>query len=201
MPDIRLSPLIDDFERADENPVQPPWINSFTGDMKIEGGTLQGTEFPPVRSAAHHSDFYLYGPRMEIWAMATGSPAETAGWRFGLLSAYGENGYECLPHNPIGGGNPWILRRHDGFTDTQINVGTSALVAGDLVCMILDATGVHCYRSTDDGDNWTLVVEAGDMAYRTGLYPTLGTTGTETGWAHVGAGNRNRTQIYRYVSN
>lgn len=189
MPDIRRTSQIDDFERANENPIQPPWFTvAGSQNCQLSGGALKGTTFPPNSNLAYYEPTSWAGRHGEAWGIAGGSPAETAGWRIAILQTPGvsPSGYTILPHNPIGT-NGWIFRRIDGGSVVGLGTISPAELDENDICMIrLDGDKFQGWRSADGGANWTLVGEFTDNTYSGPFYACFGTTGTETSWKAVG---------------
>lgn len=193
MADIRKSTVIlDNFTRADENPVAAPWFNPgapVTANMKIGANRLGGTATAPKASMAYYSVTAYDNDDAEMWACAGGSPALTEGWRFGLFREPGiatVDGYEILPHNGIGP-DRWSMRRiTNGGYITLASVIHPALPA--MMLMRRNGANVEGWESFDSGANWTLIISVADTMHTTGLYPFLGVTGTTTGWTCFGAG-------------
>lgn len=209
MADIRATGQLDDFNRPNEAVIQLPWLVGFaTTDPELYNKTLHGTAFPPVSCEAVWGAS-AYSRNCETWGRMSGSAAEVDGWRLGMftvasviqaqLGAGGIDGYECLPHNPIGGPS-WILRRYDNGSIHSFG-GTSGVGLGGLALMRLVGTQYQVWRSTDNGANWTNVWDIADSTYTGPFYFMYGTTGVDTGWSGVGGGAIKRTQIYRYVTN
>jgi hypothetical protein len=207
MADIRYTAQIDDFERADENPIDPPWVRNWTSGIncKLGSGAIGSTSVNPAQSAQSFWETESWtGNEIEAWAEFSGSVEQADSSRMGLADdAAGMNGYILRCENPVGT-DEWVIRKYTGGSASEISAANhTPPVDGSLVCMQLTATLVNCYYSTDAGANWTLVVSAADSAYRSGLFVHLGANGGEPGWEAVGAGvpSQNRTQIYRWIKN
>lgn len=212
MADLRTTGLIDDFERPDENPIEPPWYLLRTseiqgGGVRLEGGVLRGNNFPPTNCSAAYRAKVFGGPSgdIEVWALHGGSPALSDASRIGFYTYAtvdddNPSGYEMIFGEGVGG-NYYEIRRHypGGFT----NEGTAYDVSiGGLYLFRKQDAYVNGWRSGDGGANWSLMVDYTDPSPFEGpWYFFLGTTGVETGWGSLGGGAITRSQIYRYVSN
>jgi len=203
MADIRLDPnFIDDFERANENPVQPPWelFDAPFIPMQLDNGVINGTSFNPSNSSQqYYGALPLTGDIIEAWGESFGNANTQDAYRLGLLDG-SNSGYLCyMPNNP--GDDEWIIRKYTNGTFSILAQGTppqSAPSLGDLVLMQTDATSVYCYYSTDNGANWTLMVTGVDADYRTDMYITLGANGEAPGWEMAGGADETElSQIYR----
>ena len=205
--EMRNTGQLDDFERANENPVQPPWyIVPGNFNMKIDAGTLDGTEFPPVPALAYYAGREFYGQTVETWGIMAGDAAETDGWRFGmytvdsLLHTGLPNGYQCLPHNSIGAWT-WTLRRYDNGNPTAIDSGPEGTMGNtDIVLMRRVGTNIEVWHWRPSTDVWVLRHDVADTTYTIGpFYFIYGATGVETGWQGIGGGVKNRQHIYRWL--
>lgn len=211
MADIRHSGLLDDFERANEYPINPPWYQPFPmvyGDMHLWNNSITGSVLPPTGNACWRPDIAATGD-VEIWAIAGGSAAIPDSYRIGLFTQTEPvYGYQCVPGLGVGGSR-WDMRRYDasdGSTFTSLQLTSYAMPSDNsLVLLRTYGTKVQSWLSNDAGATWSLVNDVDDPAYRVGLQPMLGITtgfggGTyEITWKSVGFGRINRTQIYRWI--
>lgn len=209
MADIRTTPLLDDFQRPPENPVQPPWHQSPFSNFSMEltgDPALKGIGLPPNENAAYLET--PFGPvgDPEMWAKAFGDAPVTEGWRFGMFTiesvAVGERrGYICLPHNNVGT-DTWSLRKYTGFTFVQIHSVNAAPLGLDVLALMRIKNGlIETWRSDDDGANWTLHNQVADPGDYVGpWYFVLGSSGHNEGWTEIGGGRTNRQHMYRWQS-
>jgi hypothetical protein len=206
MPDIRYTTsFIDTFSRANENPIQPPWLRNWSGgiDCSLDSGSIGSPNPDPGSSAqSFHSQVEMDGNEgpIEAWGVAVGDAPLAASFRMGIADdAVGMNGYILRCSNPVGN-DSWIIRKYSGgtFSNLATNPDTQLPTSGDLVLMQIDGSDINCYFSTDNGTTWSLIVSGTDTSFRSGLYPHFGANGGEPAWTAVGAGDRDfPPQIYR----
>jgi len=203
MADIRETGTIDDFERPDEEPIQPPWF-------PVPGRTvaaLYGGNFSPILALpsdnilCYYANAVVSGDHCEMWGIKAGSAAIANGWRFGFATvasiARGSyDGYQAVPHNQLGA-HIWYLRRIQDGVATQLDAPGVDL--GDQWAMMRrNGTNIEVWHSADSV-TWFKSTDVADVLFPGPYYPTLGMTGTETGWTEFGAGVLNRTHFYRWT--
>jgi len=210
MADIRVSPaVIDDFERADENPIALPWTKNWSAGgtiaCELSSGILHSPAINPATSGQSFYSAESYtqdgGSIVEAWGLASGQIPQAESTRFGLCDdAAGMNGYICRCENPVGD-NPWTIRKYVNGTASEIaqNSNFTLPEAGDYCLMQLTDTAVNCYYAQNgDTENWTLVVSAADTTFRSNLFLHFGGNGSNPGWEAVGGGKElELSQIYR----
>lgn len=204
MPDIRQTAMLDDFERPDETPVQPPWfqVPGAGANMNLASGVLTGALNPPNDTSSYLEFPTAFRGSVEMWAKSTGEAPLTEGYRFGMLTvaslAVGSReGYICVPHNNVGT-DTWQLRKYTGLASfTEIHSVNLGPPNGAYVLMRRDGDLVETYVSADT-TSWTLVNQVADTTYLGPFFFVLGTTGTNEGWDAMGGGLRNRQHMYRW---
>lgn len=207
MADIRQNTKVrDDFNRANENPVQAPWAQANSGvwgPMSIAGNRLIGTQTPPTASGAYWSTEAWTGDKAEVWATAAGAVGNNEDWRLGLMRNDGvgvRDGY-TFHYGQSAGNNFWQIRRYDDGSLTSIafdNTPTEVLSEGHMALVRRNGNDIEGWHSTDSGANWTLILAATDTAYTTDLYAMLGAGGNVMGWDDFGGGPLTFIpQIYR----
>jgi hypothetical protein len=194
MADIRVTGMVDDFERANENPAQPPWVRDYAGhvDCKIVSGNFVGTDFPPTGSQMYHQTQSFTGDTIEIWARASGNAAASDGWRIGLCTSGDPSGWLCIPWDPPSANPQWLLRKYTAGSFSTVVTQTNALPGNlEYVMVRLTASDVECWLGSTDAQTWTQIISYSDSAYRSNLYMHLGLTGIETEWSEMGGGLNN----------
>jgi hypothetical protein len=195
MADIRYTTaILDDFNRADEDPIAAPWTRNWAG-VNIQSAELRNNQCgssngnPAVSAQSYLSTESFTGSEIECWASAVGDAAQAESFRMGLCDgAVGMNGYILRCENPVGS-NKWAIRKYTNGSATElISVNGDLPGSNQLVLMQLTPAGVFCYISFDTGANWTLRVSHSDTTYRSGLFPHLGANGGGPAWDYVGAG-------------
>lgn len=211
MADIRTSPAVrDDFNRANELPLAPPWealdVGIWTPQRLSSNATTHGVG---SSSMSYWSVQKFDGDDAECWATAIGGNANGTAWGIGLFSTVGGShtvaGYRFRVEIGIGG--TYRLQRWDA--GGAVTLATASGFTGGPRRVLIRRSGSDVEAwVTDSGSDpsaWSLVASATDTTYTTGLYPSLGNTDnggtTLTGWDDFGAGRLHRSQIYRYVSN
>lgn len=208
MADIRYTPQRDDFQRPNENPINPPWLRNWGSGVNCQllSNSLKSTVGNPASSGQDFwSTMSFTGDDIEAWGIFTGTLPQAESNRFGLCdSAVGMNGYICRAQNPVGPDN-WVIRKYTNGVATGIASQNAPLPSGGSICLMqLTATHVRVYHSTDGGLNFTLIVSAADTTYRSNLYLHFGGNGRGGGWTGVGGGVpsvRRHPQIYRWIFN
>lgn len=145
MPGPLGTPVLDDFNRADEGP--PPsasWTNWI--DTAHDGTGLKVTSnvCNMATAAAGYRDAGYWNvdsfADVEVFATASALPANTEdqqlAWRLTTVGVGTTNGYELVFQHD-GGGNPiWLVRRIDNDVETTLGATlTDAFVAGDQIAV------------------------------------------------------------------
>jgi hypothetical protein len=208
MADIRQTTVIlDDFNRAAEDPILPPWYQATTSfgsnPCRLSGNAIGGRVFPPTSSVSYWATESYNGDDAEVWATAMGSAPQAEGWRMGLMHDMGGasiDGYQCLMHNGVGP-DTWFIRKMTNATFyTMASVVHALPIGGVEMCLMrCKGTQVEVWSSVDAGANWTLIVSATDSTYRTDLYAALGSTGKACGWDNFGAGATLNPWVPQYI--
>lgn len=202
MADIRNSPLLDDFQRANETPLQPPWYQTESHPMNLVSNGIGGTAFPPAGSGDYYSAKSLGSRPTEVWGIASGgASALLDGTRIMLWQdPIARSGYVALPtEEPLG--DTWFLRRYDnGIFTSLADINYPEPGANDIVMIRVAGSNVEFWHGTSSGTVWTNVATIGDNTYQGPFYGGLGSTGEEKGWKGFGGGKpKNLPQIYRII--
>jgi hypothetical protein len=192
MPDIRAHPeFLDDFQRPDEDPIEPPWIQT-------PGATSTATHFlENGRMESHGDGQYRYtgaggGPfdastaSIEVWGLAGPGIDLTEAWRIGFLTS-DCSGYMCLINNNIGD-NVWQIRSYSGGNFTVINEAYFEEFPGYVLVRIGEGV-LESYYSAD-AQTWILINSAA-LGITSGLYLMLGVSSDDSGnpsWEGFGGG-------------
>lgn len=201
MADIRYATLIlDDFNRANENPVAYPWIHSTNWDlaMELNNNFIRSPSNDPNNQAFSYWSGEPFSGDIESWGECVGNANLHDSFYFGLVTADPQNGYTCRMANTPGD-DFWVLRRMDNGVSSILATGTvEGLPAQPNLCLMqISGSVISCYVSTDAGANWTLKVSASDSTYRTDLFAGFGGQGAP-GWDNIGGGPPDELpQIYR----
>lgn len=198
MADIRRTPVIDDFERADEFPLASPWLladNSW-GTGNLDTGNYQGS---PGDSVYYYSTLGPFDDDMEVWGAGGAGIDDTEAWRLALLKDVGGtnavDGYLLLIVASGGGAN-WQIRKYTNWS----GVSTLASVSGSLIdagggspeyaLLRINGDDIEAWYCSDV-TSWTLVASATDTTYRTDLYLSMGISTDDGGnpsWQAIGGG-------------
>lgn len=212
MADIRTTGLLDDFNRADENPLSGGgnWaFNQFLSNqlklasntaVGIDASTFQGSYWTPS----------TFSDDMEVWGTVSGDAGENnTGWLLGFMKemdgATTADGYYFQIRNPVGAWTADIQRvANDVPTAIKVYAEPPSLLAGHLLLMQRVGDDLTVYHSEDGGANWTAYgTPVTDTTYMTGLGVFIGVdngTSSLPGWTDVGGGEPIEfvPQIMRY---
>ena len=186
MADIRTTAQIDDFNRADENPL------SAGGAYRQLGGAGDVHQLQNLSNAAHgdvtSGRWYCFScwqvqsftGGFEIWAEVVGTANNNDGWTLSMFDTIGGaannfNGYTFERYRALGP-DGWRIFRWDNALATQI-AGTTGLnfpAAGELMLFRAVGAVLEGWHSTDSGTNWTLTGSVTDATYRDNWYLTPG---------------------------
>lgn len=196
MPDIRTTPTLDDFNRANEAPIQLPWARA---DNSWQLNNLQSFRFTGNvgDSVSYWTPLTLNGD-MEVWGRTGPGVDLTEAWRIGLLTDVGGtsavDGYLLLVVASGGVAN-WLLRRYLNFGNTLIGSVLNSYLPADDVYILMRTVGTHVevWRSTNPGDPsaWTQMLDVVDNTYRTNLRLSLGISTDDAAnptWERFGGG-------------
>jgi hypothetical protein len=209
MADIRQSTAVkDNFNRANEIPLAPPWEALDTGIWSEEDLRSNSiTHGTGTSSMSYWSTENFNGDDAEAWATSIGGNANGTAWGIGLFSTVGGSntvdGYRFRCE--IGIGAIYRLERWDNGSPVTLDTFDPGHSGGPRPMLIRrNGSDVEGWVTTSGTDTsaWTLFVSATDTNYTSGLYLALGNTdngGTRlTGWDDFGGGTITFVpQIYR----
>ena len=222
MPDIRTTGQIDDFERPDEHPVvDPPWAQlDYSGawnNNHIHGGILANPTGYPYNDSIGYATaitWSYWSPStnigdFEAWGRRFGGEAGAAGtgWRIGFWrnstvgSAGAASGYLCLWFTAVG--DTTQIRKYTSAS-SWTNVGTSGGSFGAYLYFRKIGATLEGWHS-NDLVTWNMTASATmddyvDEPFNIG-FGVEDPTGAGTGWASVGGGRKEFSQIYRRIHN
>lgn len=218
MPDIRITPTLDDFKRV----TLPEFPLSHGGDfaqtdtiqfapMQVKVGTgIQGiathpnsTQWPP--SGRRFASSYWVHPfstingDVEVWGEPIGGNASGIAWSLGLFQDPGGantiDGYFFRQEVTSGGGATRLYKYTNG-SRVVIGGGSSGFTGAfpnyGLLMRITPAGAITCYISKNATSLWTLKISVTDTTYTGTFYLALGVTdnssATLPGWYKFGGG-------------
>lgn len=190
MADIRLTGLLDDFNRADENPLSGGgnWAQvdstTFPNQMRNLSNLAAGQAFLTI-SASYWTPGTFTGD-MEVWGQCAGSTDNNEGWILGLFHDVGGagvvDGYRAGWFQSVGP-DTLQIRRIDNGSTTLISTTNAEIPVGDDVILFRTVGGdLEMWLSTDDGANWTNQVTHADSTYRTDLRLAIATSAAGEGF-------------------
>ena len=209
MADIRqTTSTLDNFNRANENPIASPWVARFSGSGR---GRIDSNILKPVSSSTWIDSWTTKtfdNDACEVWATTWSVADGNEFWYCSLLQNLNGtsvlDGYVTRAQHITGGILRWTISRYDNETQTQLgaNVDLGLLVENFLITFRREGSDLVSYSSEDAGANWTERIRRTDSTYTTGLYLGLGTgtnDGTGPGWDNFGGGPAEAftPQIYR----
>lgn len=215
MPDIRQSHQLDDFNRPNEHPILPPWLQLDTGGTWSNNHLHSGAISHPSEGGTPVSWSY-WSPEImtgdfEVWGYPTGGEAGAAGtgWRLGFwrVSTAGgastASGYLVLWFTALG--DACIIRRYSNPT-TFVNIASNGDSHGGVQLFRKTGSLLEAFTSFDNGANWTLNLAVNDPTYANDVfYLGVGVedpTFVGTGWNAIGGGSKAvKPQIYRILGN
>lgn len=212
MPDIRQTPLLDDFQRADENPLSfgGKWSGVNGSGLRLLSNAAQdpgssGGGLLSVRQS--YWNVTSWSGDVEVWAYPCGlvSPFQQ-GWLLGLASSISPfSGYTMRWSDEVGNsaiqtrkwnaGSNTVLQDYRGVGNALPND-----TPDNVLLMRTSGSAVELWWSQDFGASWTKVTSVTDNTYRTGLYGVIGLNGSPD-WCGFGAGQPvpGFPQIYRWI--
>lgn len=224
MADIRQGGLID---RTDQRPPENPL--SYNGQWLRYGPWNDYLQLHPSLgnipsitladlSVGHRQNAYSYwAPQtwdddVEIWASCSVifGMDDGASISLGLVSSaggYGSDysGYTARCVNTFSFGGWQLYKITSGSGSLLASTTSGMLTHQDMALFRRSGNNLQIYTSTDDGASWTQRISYSDTTYTQDMHVSLGSSvalvADYPGWYNIGAGQRNRQQIYRYVSN
>jgi len=181
--DIRTTPLLDDFDRANENPLSGGG-NWAKADASSQGIQLLNNK---VTLAAGGLARYEWTPAavdgdVEVWARYAGAGMDdgAAAELVIVTDVGGSNqvdGYALRAVNTFGGAG-WQIRRLQNWSATVIAsapFGPGGISdAGQLVLFRRSGTALEGWRSLDGGATWAREITVTDATYTANLHVGLG---------------------------
>ena len=204
MADIRTTPQLDNFIRADENPLSGGgiWGDLDTvnpgSNLRNENNAARGFLSIPDRFWCRYWTAGSFSGDIELWVQID-SELTGGDWAgLGLLTLAGQNGANhrgyiaYIQDNNLS--DIVSIYRYDTW-DSGILVGGNTIsafqVANTLFLFRTSGTHVQSYYSNDAGANWTSLIDAVDNTYRNSLYMVpafVGMFGGLTGYIGFGGG-------------
>lgn len=206
MADIRMNPAFtDDFERANEIPIQPPWIFSgfsATTASLLSGGFQGGAGDTQYRYEADGPYDFGAGD-YEVWGQSGPGCDLTEALRIGFFDT-SKNGYMLMIFNGIGTPT-WRIRHYTGGSGSfsDISVVEHDFPFGfpnDYALVQVVGGTLNTYYSGDAGANWDGPINSVSVS-GSGYYGFLGTStddGANPSWKGFGIHPEDEMpQIYR----
>lgn len=185
MADIRQNPgFLDDFDRADENPLSGGgnWAQTASGfwsELELENNqaTLQGAN---TLSSSYWTPTSYSGDDCEVWGIAAGGGASGMAFRLGLYKDVGVganlDGYRYGFDIGASGGRHVIRELLNGAgSNLAVSADAGGTPTGNPGHLLFRRNGndLEGWWSSDAGANWTLMVSATDTTYTTNLFLSL----------------------------
>lgn len=222
MADIRVTGVLDDMNRADENPLSHggDWSGSFspsTSLLKLTSlaATLGGAG--GTNSAAMYwNPMSFDGELIECWGCLVGGNAPGIAWGLDMfqtaqIGTGGVDGYRLRQEVTTGGGSLRMYRVDNG-TRTLLQADgaghTSGVSHPILLLRRYDSTNTfEAWYGLSPYTTWTLLISTTSATYQPPFYIGISLSsnsgGTFHGWGCFGGGlpeeERHRTQIYRWL--
>lgn len=211
MADIRTTPLLDDCQRANENPLSfgGRWAVTDYGLWPAPMSLSNNTISPAARGTMN----YYWTPEwfsgdVEVWGLNVDVPDLTEGYRLSLLKELGGSlqvdGYQLFVNFTIGNIASWEIRRYTNGVRTDLagasgdRPTTSAPILFRLVGGVLEG-----WMAVDVGGTiWNKMVSVADAMYTGQFYASLGIDsddGTGPGWGGFGAGRTTTPWMPQYI--
>lgn len=200
MPDIRQTPKLDDFQRANEYPLSfdGRWSNADPGlwptNLHVESFRCEGD---PGDSVSYWTPTTINGDS-EAWGRTGPGVDLTEAWRIGLMTDVGGSsvidGYQLLVIAD-GGAASWIIREYTNGSFSNIAVAASQPEPNDdaYVLLRIDGDEVEAwFSSTNPPTTWTQILGVTDTTYRSNLRVVIGISsddGANPTWEEVGGGH------------
>ena len=203
MADIRTTGLLDDFNRADENPLSGGgnWaFNQYVSDPLQLGSNAAIGSVPSNFQGSYWTPGAFSGD-MEVWGTVSGDAGENnSGWLMGfgkdLDSPTTNDGYYFQIRNPVGSPHANIFRVDNNVETSLAGLPDEYLpAAGDKLLFRRVGNALEAWYSTDGGANWNVYFDGfgpfNDTTYMTDLNVWIGVdngSSSTPGWNDVGGG-------------
>ena len=202
MTDIRTTPELDNFGRADENPLSDGgrWAQVSTPGY---GPQLQVVSHEAIGQGTSgltvYSNYWTpaaFSGDVEVWGLCAGFCDLNDSYSLALWTGVGGadsdiSGY-VVNWSTSFGSSVYLYRQDSGVNTLLDAPGTIPFpVAGDYVLLRTNGTSVETYQSLDGAATWQLKATAVDNTYRTNLSLTpriLSHASSSPGYAGVGGG-------------
>lgn len=192
MADIRKSGVLDDFQRADVNPIDGNWAKVDPGysTLRIDSGRAEGNAGD---SMYYWTDSGPFAGDCEVWGIPGPGSDLTEAWRLGLLKDVGgagtQDGYQQLLITGVGGID-WALRKYtNGGWETVVSVSPGISGAYQLLRRL---DGFIEGWGSADGETWTMAYSYEDTQYASAsFYLCMGISSDDGGnpsWEGIGGG-------------
>ena len=199
--DIRTTPLLDDFDRPDENPLSGSgsWAKADASSNVIQLVNNQ-VRLPSQTSIL---SLYQWAPEsldgdVEVWATLGGALDDGAAADLGIVTEVGGtnqmDGYVLRAVNTFGFAG-WQIRKRTNWGGVQVlaQAGFSGGGAstGHLVLFRREGNALQGWRSKDGGATWALEISATDSTHTAGFHIGLGfsvAVATSPSWDDFGGG-------------
>lgn len=208
MSDLRTTPELDNFTRANENPLSfgGKWSqvnpHGYAPQLRLVGNNAIGQSTPGRTVYSSYWNPSTFDGDMEVWARCAGFCDFNDNYSLGLLTGLGGAdadicGYVANWETSIGNGIE--LFRQDNGVNTLLELfGTIPFPdGGDLIILRTRDDQVETFQSLDAGATWQLKASATDTTYRTDLslvYRLINQAADSPGYMGVGGGTRIPTQ-------
>lgn len=199
--DIRTTPLLDDFDRPDENPLSGGgnWSKADASSNVIQ---LVGNRVTlPAQTSI--LSLYQWVPQsldgdVEVWATLRGALDDGAAADLGIVTEVGGtnqmDGYVLRAVNTFSFAG-WQIRKRTNWGGVQVlaQAGFSGGGAstGHVVLFRREGNVLQGWRSKDGGATWALEISATDSTYSAGFHIGLGfsvAVATSPSWDDFGGG-------------
>lgn len=216
MADIRQSTaFLDDFNRADENPLSGGgnWAQTDTAlgpAMRLLTNKATSPSGQTI-SSSYWVPLALDGDDAEAWGHPVNGGANGIAWGLGLFKDLGGSslvdGYRFRIDVSSSGGF-YTLGRYDNGVRTAIQANVAGAPTGGTGLLLIRRNGndVEGWQAANtDGSDFTLRISGTDTTYTTGLHPALSISDNSGGsilqWDWFGGGPAEEfvPQIYRRV--
>ena len=160
-------PIVDSFNRRNENPLANGWSNGIGGSvetgLRVNSNTVESTKTTTCTAWRTEPTF---GPDAEVWARVSTLPGNGNQFRlYARLQNAGSSAHSgyALRTNQLAGTDQVMLERIDaGATVTRLTI-LQELAVGDTLLLRVKGSALEAWLKR--GSTWTLLGSVADSTY------------------------------------